>query len=115
MKIEVQRTLENKLMKRSESVLTLDHSGKPTPSRPDVLKEVVKVLKAKEDAIIIDRITTKPGRGLSEIKVFVYQKKEDIPKHKLEKMERRTKKKEKPEEGKPGGETPGTSTRGRGP
>jgi len=100
MKIEVVSQNKNPLLKRSEVMLKADHSGKPTPSRYDLLQEISKTLKASQETIIIERIITKAGAGTSEIKVHVYNRPEDIPKHKLEKMKRRTKAPQKQEEAK---------------
>ena len=86
---------KNPLMNRDEYVFNLDHSGKPTPSRHDILKEVAKEVKASEDVIIIDKIMSRSGVSISEVSTLVYKKKDDIPKGKLEKMKRRMVKKKK--------------------
>ena len=86
MKLQKTEHKKNPLLKRDEYVFLLDHSGKPTPSRQEILKDLAKELKASEDAIVIDKIISKPGSSVSDAKVLVYKKKEDIPKGKLEKM-----------------------------
>ena len=98
MKFEVVNQRKNPLMNRDEYMISLDHGGKATPSRHDILKEVAKDIKVKEDLVIIDKIITRTGASASDIVVSVYRKRDDIPKGKLEKMERRMKKK-KPEGG----------------
>ncbi len=98
MKLDVLEHKKNPLMHREEILVGLDHSGKPTPNRKDIMSELVKKLKTKEDLIIIDKIFTTTGKSASEARVLVYKKPGDIPKYKIEKMKRRMekKKKEKP-------------------
>lgn len=81
------------MMKREEFMISLEHTGKATPSRHEVLPEVSKLTKTDKDLIIIDKIFSMHGKSESKIKVFVYESKSDIPKEKLEKMQRRMKKK----------------------
>ena len=97
MKIDIEEHKKNPLMKRDEYVLSIDHSGKPTPSRQELLKEIAKEIKAKEDVIIINKIFSSPGSPVSKARIHAYGKKEDIPADKLAKMEKR-KKKETPKE-----------------
>ncbi len=98
MKIEIREEKKNPLMKREEVTIRAEHSGKATPSRKDLIKEVATRLKSKEDLIIIDKIFSARGRCQSDITVLVYRKKDDIPKDKLEKMKRRLEKRKKPAE-----------------
>jgi ribosomal protein S24E len=98
MKLGVLEHKKNPLMRREEFLISIEHSGKPTPSRKDMLSGMVKELKTKESLILIDKIFNKTGKPASEAKVLVYKKPEDIPKYKLEKTKRRLEKekKEKP-------------------
>jgi len=98
MKFDILEHKKNPLMHREEFLIGLDHSGKPTPNRKEIMSELVKELKTKEDLIIIDKIFNKVGKPSSEARVLVYKKPGDVPKYKLEKMKRRLekKKKEKP-------------------
>jgi ribosomal protein S24E len=99
MKIETIEHKKNVLMDRDEYTLSLEHAGKATPSRLEILKELAKTLDANEDTILIDKIWTKTGLSVSDLKVTVYKKKDAIPAYKAEKMKRRTfKKKEGAEE-----------------
>jgi len=93
MKISDQK--KNPLMKREEVWVSFEHTGKATPTRKDMLTEISKALKSKEELVIIDKIFTDKGVAESKAKVFVYKKKEDIPKDKLDKMQRRMNKKKK--------------------
>ncbi len=96
MKLEVVEHRKNPLMKREEVLFSVDHGGRATPSRADLLKEVARKVKAKEDLVIIDRIFTSTGDSRSSLRVLVYKKANDIPKGKIEKMKTRMEKKKKP-------------------
>ena len=115
MKIDVKEHRKNPLMKRDEYVVLVDHAGKPTPSRQEILKELAKELKVAEDVIIINKIFSLAGKQVSETRIHVYRKKGEIPADKLEKMSRKgaageTKEEpaggEKPAEEKPAAEEP---------
>jgi ribosomal protein S24E len=82
---------ENKLMNRKEAWVRIDHEGKPTPPRKDILAEIAREFKAKEDAIIVDKIFSETGMAASKVKVFVYSSAKDVPKDKLERMKIRMK------------------------
>ena len=79
---------ENPLLKREEIDVELDVSG-ATPSRKDVLAEASKNFGLPEDQIIVDKITTIGGRKQGSARLLLYKKKEDIPKYKILKMEKR--------------------------
>ncbi len=100
MSVKILERKKNPLLKREEVYAVFEHAGKPTPSRPDILPFLEKVLNVKKDLILIHKIFSVKGKGESKVKVFVYSKKEDIPKDKLEIIQRRMKKakKEKPAE-----------------
>ena len=91
MKIEIVSQKKNVLMAREEAVVRVHHEGQRTPSRQEMLKEVSRILKASEDSVIIDRIFTLQGENISEAKVLAYEKREDVPAYKIEKMKRRMK------------------------
>jgi small subunit ribosomal protein S24e len=102
MKLEVETRKKNPLMNREEAWVRFDHEGKATPPRKEILKDIARQMKAKDDCIIIDKIFSTTGKAVSRAKVFVYKKKDEIPKAKLEKMQRRMERKEKaPEAGAP--------------
>lgn len=98
MKAEVTQKKKNPLMNREEVWLEVDHSEAPTPSRRQLLTLTSKTLKAKEENLIIDKIMTRTGKTNSRVRVYSYKNKKDIPQAKLDKMERRMSKGEKPEE-----------------
>ena len=96
MKLEIETRKKNLLMNREEAWVRFDHEGKATPPRKEILKDIARQMKVKDDCIIIDKIFSTTGKAVSRVKVFVYKKKDDIPKAKLEKMQRRMERKEKP-------------------
>jgi len=98
MGLKVIEEKKNPLLKREEVYCILEHPDKATPSREEMLPVLERTLKIKKDLIIIDKIFSAKGKGESKVHVFTYKKKEDIPKEKLEKMQRRMEKKGEPEE-----------------
>ncbi|MBU0530273.1 MAG: hypothetical protein ABIH52_00685 [Candidatus Aenigmatarchaeota archaeon] len=97
MKVDIKEQKKNPLMKREESMLTIDHSGTATPSRLDILEAASKALKIDKSLMIVDSIFTEAGKSVSNVRVLVYSKKEEIPEFKLQKMQ--PKKKGKKAEG----------------
>lgn len=109
MKIQILEQKKNPLLKREELSVSIEHPGKATPSRREILPELAKVLKSKEELLIIDKIFSVYGRNVSEARILAYKNKNEIPKEKLEKMKGRMMEKKKaapaeapaPAEGKP--------------
>ncbi|MCX6814286.1 MAG: hypothetical protein NTY20_01360 [Candidatus Aenigmarchaeota archaeon] len=91
MKIEIISQKKNPLMGREDLQVRINHDGQRTPSRQEILKEIAHSLKTREDHIIIDRIFTVQGQAVSNAKVLAYERKEDVPAYKTEKMKRRMK------------------------
>lgn len=87
--MEIINQKKNPLLKRKEIWFLIEHKGKSTPNRREILSGISKTLKTKEELIIIDKIFSQTGKPASKVKALVYSKKEHIPKPKLEKMERR--------------------------
>ncbi len=101
MKIEIVSQKKNPLVGREDVHIRINHEGQRTPSRQEILKEIAHSLKTNEDRVIIDRIFTVQGRAISDVKVLAYEKKEEVPAYKTDKMKRRMKAKvetEKPAE-----------------
>lgn len=96
MKVEILEQKKNPLLKREEVSVSLEHPGKATPSRKEILPELAKALKSREDLLIIDKIFSVPGKNISEARVLAYKKKDEIPKNKLEKMKGRMAPSKKP-------------------
>ncbi|MFH1445281.1 MAG: hypothetical protein ABIF08_02250 [Nanoarchaeota archaeon] len=97
-KLDIVSERKNPLMKRTEFIIQVAHNSQSTPTRVNLTKEIVKVLKINEDVILIEKIFSDRGRAESKVRVLVYKDKKDIPKFKLDKLEKRTSKgKAKPE------------------
>lgn len=92
MKFEMLKEKKNPAMKRDEHLISLEHKGKATPSRPEIMKEVAKLLKTKEELIIIDKILSNKGVQSSKVYVLSYRKRDEMPKYKLDKMKERMEK-----------------------
>ena len=98
MVVKVLEQKKNPLLKREEVRATLEHPGKPTPSREEMLLALERILKTKRELILIDKIFSVKGKGESLLKIFTYSKKEDIPEGKREMIEKRMKRKKAKEE-----------------
>lgn len=91
MKFETISQKKNQLMGREEAEIKIYHHGQRTPARQEIVKEVADHLKTSENQIIIDRIITVTGDACSHVKVLAYEKSENVPAYKIEKMKRRMK------------------------
>lgn len=89
MSVKVESHKKNPLLKREEAWIVLEHEGKATPKRADMIDEAANVMKADKELIIIDKIFSREGKAASMARVLVYEKKELIPAAKAEKMKRR--------------------------
>lgn len=92
MKIEINKTKENPILKRKEIEGTIIFQG-ATSSNKDAAKEIAGQLKTTEECIVMKKITTKFGTQKANFKAYVYESKEQ-----KEKTEAKTKKQK--EEGK---------------
>jgi len=89
---------KNELMGREELHALLEHHGMPTPVREEILPHLENVLKVDGERILIHKIFTQTGKGESLLKVYVYDRKEDMPKKALEILQKRAAKKGKKKE-----------------
>lgn len=89
MTVKIESHKKNPLLKREEAWISIEHKGKPTPKRTDIIEDAAKALKADKEFVIVDKIFSKGGKAASNVRVLVYSKKEDIPAAKAEKMKRR--------------------------
>jgi ribosomal protein S24E len=89
MKMEIIKDKKNPAMKRDEHLISLEHKGKATPSRAEIMKDVAKLLKTREELIIVDKIISNKGVQSSVVYVLSYRKKDDVPRYKLDKMKAR--------------------------
>jgi ribosomal protein S24E len=123
MKYELKDRKKNALMKRDEAVVAINHEGKSTPNRKDVMSEAAKLLKTKPENLVVTKISTSGGSSCSDAKIYVYSKKEDIPEWRVKKFEARIAKikppKPLPSENKPAepkaGEAPAPPAEGEAP
>ena len=105
METEILSQNDNALLHRKEALIRIRHTGKATPKRADCPQHLAKALETPPELLIVDKIFTSSGEAASTAKVLAYKKAEDIPKHKLVKMEKRIHgvkaeaKAEKPKEG----------------
>ncbi len=86
MTAKIESHKKNPLLKREEAWIVLEHEGKATPKRADIIEEAAKAMKADRELVIIDKIFSREGKAASSTRVFVYARKEDIPAAKAEKM-----------------------------
>ena len=78
--VRVVREVENNLLKRKEVEVEIQHIGKSTPSRKELVAELAKQLSGSEDTIIVKKIHGSNTVGHSVVQTFLYNKKEDVPK-----------------------------------
>jgi len=92
MSVKIIEHKKNPLMGREEVRAVFEHAGRPTPTRDEIMPFIEKALKIESERILIDKIFTAKGKGESNLKVFVYDKKEDMPKRNLELIKKRAEK-----------------------
>ncbi|MFH0956646.1 MAG: hypothetical protein V1813_02165 [Candidatus Aenigmatarchaeota archaeon] len=91
MKAEIISEKENHLMKRKDYWMLVEHAGKETPNRHDLLPEIAKKLHAAEGTIVLCKIFSERGRGASRVKVQVYSDAKHLPKGSTARQERKVK------------------------
>ena len=64
---------DNRLIRRLEIEGIVVHIGKGTPSRNDVVKAIAKLYNKPEELIIVKKILSEYGMGMSKIKVHIYE------------------------------------------
>ncbi|QKQ99787.1 30S ribosomal protein S24e [Metallosphaera tengchongensis] len=69
---------ENKVIGRKEVKIKIYHIGSGTPSRVDVKKAISNFLGSKEDLVVVRKIFTSYGAGISEAVLHVYSDKETM-------------------------------------
>ncbi|ABP96360.1 MULTISPECIES: 30S ribosomal protein S24e [Metallosphaera] len=76
----VENLKENKVIGRKEIKIKVYHIGSPTPSRADIRKAISSFIGAKEDLVVIRKINTGYGAGISEATIHVYSEKDVLSK-----------------------------------
>jgi len=72
MKIEILSERENKPLARKEVDFRVDHGGASTPSRADIRAKIVAQFDADSEAVIIKRLETRFGAGITEGTARIY-------------------------------------------
>ena len=76
MKMDITEKKENAVLKRTEVRFTIAHKGEATPKLTAVSEEIVKNMKSKKGAVVIEKIETRYGGGISEGYAKVYESEE---------------------------------------
>lgn len=74
MEIKVLQEKNNPLLKRKEIMLEIDHTGKATPSREQLLSELTKIFNVEREKIVIDYILSQRGYPKAKAKIKIYEK-----------------------------------------
>ena len=72
MKIEILGERENKLLARKEVDFRVDHIGAKTPSHTDIRAKIVAQFNADSGAVVIRKLETKFGAGITEGTARIY-------------------------------------------
>ncbi|NWF97139.1 MAG: 30S ribosomal protein S24e [Candidatus Thorarchaeota archaeon] len=98
MKIDILREFENKLLQRKEIDFRIEHVGSTTPSRTDVKAKVVAQLNSDPACVVITRLGSKYGIGMTRGSARIYSTPEQLRliehAHILKRHEPKKKKKE---------------------
>ena len=100
MKIEILDERENKPLARKEVDFRVDHVGATTPSRADIRAKIVAQFDADSSAVVIKKLETKFGAGITEGTARIYSDPEQMNRIELEHIVKRheSKKQEEGEE-----------------
>ncbi len=71
--LHIVKERDNKLIRRLEIEGVVVHIGKGTPSRNDIVKAIAKLYNKPEELIIVKKILSEYGMGMSRIKVHIYE------------------------------------------
>ena len=96
--MEIISKKKNLLMGREEAWIRVEHLGKSTPTRKELIADAAKLFKSQDDCVIVDKIFTESGIASSKAKILIYGKAADVPKAKSDKMKIRMKLMKKGEE-----------------
>ncbi|NYZ76771.1 hypothetical protein H0O02_00455 [Candidatus Micrarchaeota archaeon] len=92
MSLKILEHKKNPLMERDEVKAVFEHHGKPTPTRGQIMPSLESVLKADAERILIRKIFSEKGKGESLVTVHVYDKKEALPKMRMDILRKRVEK-----------------------
>ncbi|MCY0860242.1 MAG: 30S ribosomal protein S24e [Sulfolobaceae archaeon] len=77
----VERETQNKVANRKEISVKLFHIGTGTPSRKEIKKAIAAAYNVGEDQVVVRKVSTVYGSGISLAKVNIYANKEDLAKY----------------------------------
>jgi SSU ribosomal protein S24E len=77
----IERQIDNNVTGRKEITLKIFHIGSPTPSREELKKALASYLGQKEDLLVIRKITTGYGAGISQARIHVYTDPKNLEKY----------------------------------
>jgi len=89
MKIDVVEKNENPLLKRTDLILTVDHTGQATPKKDELIKEISEKFSSVPENVEIIYIYTESGLAKSKVKAKIW--KEKPPEKKVKKKEEKLK------------------------
>ncbi len=92
MSLKILEHKKNPFMERDEIKAVFEHHGKPTPTRGQIMPSLESVLKADAERILIRKIFTEKGKGESLVTAHVYDKKEALPKMRMDIIRKRSEK-----------------------
>jgi len=95
MKIEILKEKENKPLARKEIEFRVDHTGTTTPSRADIRAKIMAQFNADAAAVVIKKLDTKYGIGMTEGTARIYSTPEQMNKIELAHIKKRHESKKK--------------------
>lgn len=78
MKVNINQKTENKLLKRTEVIFTVEHENVATPKRMEVRDMLAGLLGKSAEVIVLPSMKTQFGKGISVGVAHVYASKEEL-------------------------------------
>ena len=91
MKIDITSEKENPLMRRKSYWLRVEHAGRQTPNRHELMPAVLKKLSSKPEETVISKIFSQAGVAVSNVKAVVYKDAKAVPAGANDRQERKVK------------------------
>ncbi|MEM1599249.1 MAG: 30S ribosomal protein S24e [Sulfolobaceae archaeon] len=76
----VERDFQNSVLGRRELWLKVYHMGSGTPSRKEIIKAVAQSLNVSENVIVVRKVFTTYGAGISNVKLHIYNSRDVLEK-----------------------------------
>ncbi|MCU0861548.1 MAG: 30S ribosomal protein S24e [Methanomassiliicoccales archaeon] len=80
MKVQIESKKENPLLERTEVRFSAEHAGEPTPARDAVRTAIAGAVGSTKEKVVIDKMETEYGKGLSMGYAKVYSSEEALRK-----------------------------------